>query len=632
MEKLDGRSKDIEQTEREKLASVFPQCFVEGKLDIDKLLSLCGEYILKDFEKYEFTWKGKSECLPLAQQRSTATLRPCPEESVDFDTTQNLYIEGDNLEVLKLLQTSYFRQVKMIYIDPPYNTGHDFVYEDDFADTLARYKEVTSQTTKSNPEAMGRFHTNWLNMMYPRLRLAANLLRDDGAIFISIDDNEQENLKKLCNEVFGEENFVVQIVWEKKFSPQNDAKYFSQNHEYLLCYAKSLERFDRNLLPMTDDQIARYTNPDNDPNGPWTSSDLTRAEYRERDYYAVITPSGKQVFPAKGRSWNRPPQEIERLKTEGRLWFGENGDNVPRLKRYLSETKQGIVPISIWYNKDVGHTQSATQELIRLLDGKYFDFPKSVSLIKQCLMLATDKDDIVLDFFSGSATTAHAVLQLNKEDGGTRRFILVQLPELCDENGEAFKAGYKSISEIGKERIRRVGTQLQAGQQTKKITKQDAQLSLMDAVATSESFGDSHQLDTGFKVFKLDSSNLKIWDSAPFPEDDLLSISNRLHSMIDRVKSDRTDLDVVYEIMLKMGVPLTYNVSPVNISGKKAWSVGDFLLLICLSDGLTVEMVEEMAGYAPGQIVLAENSLADDTAMSNAYYILRDRNIELKLV
>lgn len=632
MEKLDGRSKDIEQTEREKLASVFPQCFVEGKLDIDKLLSLCGEYILKDFEKYEFTWKGKSECLPLAQQRSTATLRPCPEESVDFDTTQNLYIEGDNLEVLKLLQTSYFRQVKMIYIDPPYNTGHDFVYEDDFADTLARYKEVTSQTTKSNPEAMGRFHTNWLNMMYPRLRLAANLLRDDGAIFISIDDNEQENLKKLCNEVFGEENFVVQIVWEKKFSPQNDAKYFSQNHEYLLCYAKSLERFDRNLLPMTDDQIARYTNPDNDPNGPWTSSDLTRAEYRERDYYAVITPSGKQVFPAKGRSWNRPPQEIERLKTEGRLWFGENGDNVPRLKRYLSETKQGIVPISIWYNKDVGHTQSATQELIRLLDGKYFDFPKSVSLIKQCLMLATDKDDIVLDFFSGSATTAHAVLQLNKEDGGTRRFILVQLPELCDENGEAFKAGYKSISEIGKERIRRVGTQLQAGQQTKKITKQDAQLSLMDAVATSESFGDSHQLDTGFKVFKLDSSNLKIWDSAPFPEDDLLSISNRLHSMIDRVKSDRTDLDVVYEIMLKMGVPLTYSVSPVNISGKKAWSVGDFLLLICLSDGLTVEMVEEMAGYAPGQIVLAENSLADDTAMSNAYYILRDRNIELKLV
>lgn len=247
-------------------------------------------------------------------------------------------------------------------------------------------------------------------------------------------------------------------------------------------------------------------------------------------------------------------------------------------------------------------------------------------------MLATDKDDIVLDFFSGSATTAHAVLQLNKEDGGTRRFILVQLPELCDENGEAFKAGYKSISEIGKERIRRVGTQLQAGQQTKKITKQDAQLSLMDAVATSESFGDSHQLDTGFKVFKLDSSNLKIWDSAPFPEDDLLSISNRLHSMIDRVKSDRTDLDVVYEIMLKMGVPLTYSVSPVNISGKKAWSVGDFLLLICLSDGLTVEMVEEMAGYAPGQIVLAENSLADDTAMSNAYYILRDRNIELKLV
>lgn len=573
MEKLDGRSKDIEQTEREKLASVFPQCFVEGKLDIDKLLSLCGEYILKDFEKYEFTWKGKSECLPLAQQRSTATLRPCPEESVNFETTQNLYIEGDNLEVLKLLQTAYYRRIKMIYIDPPYNTGNDFVYEDDFKDPLQRYREVTSQTTKSNPEAMGRFHTNWLNMMYPRLRLAANLLRDDGVIFISIDDHEQANLRKICDEIFGEENFISNIIWQKKYTRSNDAIFFSDNN-------------------------------------------------------------GIAWSPPIGTFRRFNDKSMKEMDDNNEIWFGIDGTQTPSRKSFLCDVKDGITPVTIWQYDEVGHNHEANNELKHLEIAGVFNNPKPTRLLKRILILSTKIDDIILDFFSGSATTAHAVMQLNAEDGGNRQFIMVQLPELCPESSEAFKAGYKNICEIGKERIRRAGAKIlekaaSAKRSEKQMPEHKDQLSL---VPEKDASPHAQLPDTGFKVFRLDSSNLKIWDSTPFPEDDLLSVSNRLHSMIDRVKSDRTDLDVVYEIMLKLGVPLTYNVSPVDISGKTAWSVGDFLLLICLSDGLTVEMIEEMAGYAPGQIILAEHSLPDDSAMSNAHYILRDRNIALKLV
>lgn len=637
MKKIDGLSKDIEQTEREKLASVFPQCFVEGKLDIDKLLSLCGEYITKDFEKYEFTWKGKSECLPLAQQRSTGTLRPCPEESVNFDTTQNLYIEGDNLEVLKLLQTSYFRQVKMIYIDPPYNTGHDFVYEDDFSDSLARYKEVTSQTTKSNPESMGRFHTNWLNMMYPRLRLAANLLRDDGVIFISIDDNEVHNLRKICDEVFGEENFVAQIVWQKKYAAKSDSKYLSESHDHILLYAKSIESCTINRLPKTDKQNDRYRNIDNDPRGPWKPDNVLRREYREYAYFPVRLPSGEEVFPPSGTSWRYTKEKFSELIGDNRIWFGKDGTSRPAYKRFLSEVSDSMPATTLWLHNEVGHNDSANKQIRSLFDGAVpFDTPKPSSLIKQMLQIGSDNDSIILDFFSGSATTAHAGMQLNAEDGGNRRFILVQLPELCDENSEAFKAGYKNICEIGKERIRRAGQKIQASMQKLDSGKLD-QFLLDGGSSNTEEV--TSPLDTGFKVFKLDSSNLKIWDSSRFPEDDLLSISNRLHNMIDRVKSDRTDLDVVYEIMLKLGVPLTYSVTPLNIGpagpqGRKtAYSIGDeCLLIICLASNLTTEMIEEMAAYTPGQIILAEHSLADLSAMRNAHYVLRDRNIELKLV
>lgn len=647
MEKLDGLSKDIELTEREKLASVFPQCFVEGKLDIDKLLSLCGEYIIKDFEKYEFTWKGKSECLRLAQQRSTATLRPCPEESVNFDTTQNLYIEGDNLEVLKLLQASYFRQVKMIYIDPPYNTGNDFVYEDDFKDPLERYREVTNQTTKSNPEVMGRFHTNRLNMMYPRLRLAANLLRDDGVIFISIDDKEVHNLRKICDETFGEEHFVALFPWRKRTAKSDVPFGVSQDYEWLLCYAKTAD-----FVACIEGGTRTYYETDDFPGRPWRIHDLTKqtsASERPKSFFTMENPKNGKKYPANpNRTWAITKDTFPQYYAENRIVFpGDyNFLNISRPAfRYFKEDDQkkagdkfGYVAVSTNLPNDIGMTKEGTSEVTDLFGAKIFIFPKPLELIKYLIKIASpvnNNESIILDFFSGSATTAHAVMQLNAEDGGNRRFIMVQLPELCSEGSEAFKAGYRNICEIGKERIRRAGAKIleniePAKQNEKQIAKHAEQLSFVPD--GEDASGNSPLPDIGFKVFKLDSSNLKTWDSTPFPEDDLLSISNRLHNMIDRIKSDRTDLDVVYEIMLKMGVPLTYSVSPVDISGKTAWSVGDFLLLICLSDGLTVEMIEEMANYAPGQIVLAENSLADDTAMSNAFYILRDRNIELKLV
>ncbi len=617
--KLDGLSMNLEKTNMEKLKSVFPECFSEQKLDIDKLLSLCGEYIDNDFEKYKFEWKGKSECLRLAQKRSTGTLRPCREESVNFDDTENVYIEGDNLEVLKLLQTAYYNKIKMIYIDPPYNTGNDFVYEDDFADPMARYKEVTQQTTKSNPETMGRYHTNWLNMMYPRLRLAANLLRDDGVIFISIDDNEVDNLKKICNEVFGEENFVAQLIWQRAFSPKNDAKYISNSHDYILMYAKYIDKFKIGRLPRTEEANARYSNPDNDPRGVWTSSDMSVKTYNAEYDYPITTPSGKIIEPPSGRCWRTSKEAFEKLVSENRVYFGADGSNTPRIKRFLSELKyDGMAPTSILLHKDVGHSQEGSQEVTKLLNAGVFDGPKPVRLLNRLLTLAnTDKDSIILDFFSGSATTAHAVMQLNAEDGGNRKFIMVQLPELCDEKSEAYKAGYKNICEIGKERIRRAG---------KKILEEKG-----DQIAVGDE--EKKPLDVGFKVFKLDTSNLKLWDNTPITGDDQIEMfTERMNSMIDSIKDDRSDMDVVYEIMLKMGVPLDVSVQYIEVNGKIVYIVGEFLLMIALFDNITAEDIESIAAYAPAKIICAESSFKDDSALSNAHYILRDKQIELKLV
>jgi len=615
-EMIDGMSLNLEETNIDKLKAVFPECFAEGKLDIDKLLSLCGEYIDNDFEKYKFEWKGKAECLKLAQKRSTGTLRPCPEESINFDETQNLYIEGDNLEVLKLLQTTYYRKVKMIYIDPPYNTGNDFVYADDFADPMARYKEVTQQTTKSNPETMGRFHTNWLNMMYPRLRLAANLLRDDGVIFISIDDNEVNNLRKLCDEALGEENFVAQIVWQKRTSP--DARTaFSTGHEYILAYCKDITELDNaiNALPLSESDKANFNNPDNDPNGPWVSSDFTAPGYRPNQMYSITTPSGVVVQPPKGRCWKNLVEVYNQYLKEGRLWFGADGNGVPRQKTYLFE-RNGKTGWTWWPNSEVGHNQEATQELRNLLEIPAFDFPKPVRLLKRMVALATRNNDIILDFFSGSATTAHAVMQLNAEDGGNRRYILVQLPEVCDENSEAYKAGYKNICEIGKERIRRSG---------KKLTETNGQMQLGDA--------EKEPFDIGFKVYKLDTSNLKTWDSTPIENDQLDILYDRMNQMISRVKPDRSDMDMVSEIMLKLGVPLTYLVGRTELNGKAVYAISaDCLLLVCLAENIQPADVDAMAEYAPAKVIIARDSFTDDTAMANAYYILRDKGIELKLV
>ena len=612
---IDGLSMNIEQTNLDKLRSVFPECVSEGKLDIDKLLSLCGEYIDNDFEKYKFEWKGKANCLRLAQKRSTGTLRPCPEESVDWDTTQNLYIEGDNLEVLKLLQTAYYRKVKMIYIDPPYNTGNDFVYADDFADPMARYKEVTQQTTKSNPETMGRYHTNWLNMMYPRLRLAANLLRDDGVIFISIDDNEVTNLRKVCDEVFGEENFVGCGVWKRRTSSAMDQSKVSTDHEYLLMYHKG------QFLPFAGykKDYKGYSNPDNDPRGPWVAGDLTvgmNADMRPNQYYDLVDPkTGKVYHPSYNRVWSYAPDSMQKLIEEDRIVFPEDTSQRPMKKRFANELKSDANPFSTWMS-EVGLNTEGTRAVYTLFDDKsLFNYAKPISLIKTIVSQVTGQDDIVLDFFSGSATTAHAVMQLNAEDGGNRRFILVQLPELCDEKSEAYKAGYKNICEIGKERIRRAG---------KKILEEHTQVTMDE---------DKSSLDVGFRVFKLDTSNLKTWDATPIEDEQLDLLYQRMNTMIHRVKPERTDLDMIYEIMLKLGVPLTYSVTPFSINNKTVYGVGDdCLLLVCLAEDVQPEDVEQMTEYAPAKIIISRDSFADDTAMANAYYILRDHGIELKLV
>ncbi|MBP3925062.1 site-specific DNA-methyltransferase [bacterium] len=657
MEKIDKYSMDIEQAEKDKLREIFPQCFVEGKLDIDKLLNLCGEYIDNDFEKYKFEWKGKADCYKIAGQRSTGTLRPCPDESVDFENTKNMYIEGDNLEVLKLLQNSYYGKIKMIYIDPPYNTGNDFVYEDDFKDPMAKYKEVTQQTTKSNPETMGRFHTNWLNMMYPRLRLASNLLREDGVIFISIDDNEEHNIRKLCDEVFGEENFVSKFIWINNERGRSIDKYISNTNDFILMYAKSIDALAINFKRESGEHLLQEYNMKDEisyykKGDPlFNNNSKFNIETRPNLVYSIYInkntnekkcidekykgANGLWILPQEnklGDDWIKviPPlrntnnligcwrwgitkfmaeneQELilEQQNSGKYMFFSKNrltGDN-----EKLSKYKNIIQNIT---------SSSATTEVVNLLGGKYFDHPKPVNLIKILVDIGASNNDIILDFFSGSATTAHAVMQLNAEDGGNRQFICVQLPELCDEKSEAFKAGYCNICEIGKERIRRAG---------KKIHGQaSGQLSLEE----------KQPLDIGFKVLKLDTSNLAKWDSTPTEDENTLA--QRLFTMNDTVKIDRNDLDVVYEVMLKLGIPLDYKVIPMEINDKKAYSIGeDCLVLVCLDfgkDGIMPEDIEAMCEYLPAKIVSSESAFKDDTALSNAYYILKDKDIEMQLL
>ena len=657
-DKLDGLSMDIEQAQRDKLQAVFPECFTEGRLDIDKLLSLCGEYIADDFEKYEFKWKGKSDCLRLAQKRSTATLRPCPAESVNFDTTQNLYIEGDNLEVLKLLQKSYFRKVKMIYIDPPYNTGNDFVYEDDFADPLARYKEVTEQTTKSNPETMGRYHTNWLNMMYPRLRLAANLLRDDGVIFISIDDGEQANMRKLCDEVFGEENFMAQIIWQKVYSPRMDVQGFSTSHDYVLCYVKSnIESIRQEAFSQNAAQF-NFVDPANGKNYRRRSirkegSHSTRSE-RPNLWFALPAPDGTEIYPVKPDGtegcWRWSMETYKENEQQGMVEWVETDNGWQAYAKQYLDTDAVKPPETLWLHQEVGHNHSAVEDLKKLLGAKVFDSPKPRELVVKMLKIATriDSEDIILDFFSGSATTAHAVMQLNAKDGGNRRFIMVQLPEVCDEKSEAAKAGYKNICEIGKERIRRAGKKISEENDTLRnipFLETEEDMTLFAAAAAKGTKGISAvkplfksvnesnpHLDVGFKVFKLESSNMKLWDDTPIEGGDVDTLLDRIAGHIDGLKADRSDEDLVYEIMLKMGYELTCDVTVLDVSGLTVYSVAGGKMLICLQPGIAAEHIEQMAALIPQKIVIAENALADNSAMSNAFYLLENKNIELKTV
>lgn len=566
-----SQSENIVETNIDKLKALFPEIVTEGKIDFKVLQEVLGNELEEGEEYYRFTWAGKANARREAQKPSTGTLRPAPEESVDWETTQNLYIEGDNLEVLKLLQKSYAGKVKMIYIDPPYNTGKDFVYKDNYKDNFRNYQEVTGQLDEkgnklsTNSESDGRFHSNWLNMMYPRLRLARNLMNDDGVIFMSIDDNEVDNLRKLGNEIFGEDNFISNVIWEKKYSPQNDAKWFSDNHDHILVFAKNKENWRPNLLPRTAEQDKRYINKDNDPRGNWKSSDLSVKTYSVDYDYPITTPSGRVVQLPPGRCWMTNRNKMDELIKDNRIWFGPNGDGVPSLKRFLTEVKQGITPLTIWYRKDVGDNQEAKQELIKVMPENIFQTPKSIRLIQRMLTLGTsnNNDDIIIDFFSGSSTTAQSVYNSNLSDNGNRKLIQIQLPEPTEIKSIAYKSGFKFITDIGKERTKRV---------SQKIKKENPER--------------AKELDLGFKVFKLDTSNIKGWDGNPDKLDESLFDAQ------DNIKTDRTEHDVLYEILLKYGLDLTLPIEEEKIEGKTVFSVGYGALFICLADNITNKVAE----------------------------------------
>lgn len=614
MDKLKMQSHDVIGSNIQKIAQLFPNCVTErlgkdGKpemaIDFEKLQAeLSNEILLEGEERYQFTWPDKRAAVRLANTPTTKTLRPCREESVDFDNTQNLYIEGDNLDVLKVLRETYLGKVKMIYIDPPYNTGNDFVYNDEFAQGRGEFEETSglfdeegNQTVdpmQRNTESNGRFHTDWLNMIYPRLKVARDLLTEDGVIFVSIDDNEVENLKKVCDEIFGNSNFVSQVVWERSFAPISLKKHFSNSHDYILVYGKNIAITECHGLPRTEENSARYSNPDNDPRGPWQSDNTTVGPVIQSKVYELELPSGRKILPPSGRCWLYTKERFEEMIADKRIWFGTNGDNVPRLKRFLSEVKQGITPMSIWKHEEVGHSQSASQKLKKMFDGKaYFEYSKPVELLERCLALYTNQDSLILDFFSGSATTAHAVMKLNAEDGGNRNFIMVQLPELTDEKSEAYKAGYKNICEIGKERIRRAG---------KKI-KEESPLT-------------TQNLDIGFRVLKLDTSNME--DVYYIPQDfNLQSLFN------ENVKADRTSEDLLFQVMLDLGIELSSKIEAKQIAGKTVHLVDGNYLATCFDRDVNETTISEISKLHPVYFVMRDASAANDNVIDNFEQIFR---------
>ena len=612
MDKLKMHTPDFTDENIARIAELFPSCVTESRddkgnltkaIDFDLLKQeLSGNIVEGPQERYHLDWPGKRQALLNANAPIAKTLRPSRTESVDFDTTKNLYIEGDNLDALKLLQETYLGKVKMIYIDPPYNTGNDFIYEDDFAEDKDTYFERSMQKDEegnrlvANAESNGRFHSDWLSMLYPRLRLSRNLLTDNGVVFISIDDNEVANLLKACNEVFGEQNFLAQIVWQKIHSAKNDARYFSNSHEYIICFAKNLDSTVIKLLPRTAEMDARFTNPDNDARGPWASGDLVANGERSTGYFDIEGPTGKVFNVVKGKHWVYSEENLRRMITEGRIWFGASGDAFPRLKRYLSEVQQGRKADTLWLSGDVGNNQESARELKRIFDDVVvFDTPKPVRLVSRCLAVATEPGDVVLDFFAGASTTAHAVMAVNAEDGGNRRYILVQLPEDTNEDREAFNAGYKTIAEIGKERIRRAG---------KKI-KEEAGLR-------------GANLDIGFRVLKVDTSNMKDVYYSPDTAD-----QQSLLDQVTNIKEDRTPEDLLFQVLLDWGVDLTLPITKETIAGKTTFFVDTNALAACFDERITEDLINELAGRDLLRMVFRDSGFATDDLKINAEQIFK---------
>ena len=606
-DQLKMHSPNLVDANIEKISALFPNCVTEAQgengelkkaIDFDLLKQELSQVIVDgEQERYRLDWVGKKEAILTANAPIAKTLRPCREESVNFDRTENLFIEGDNLEALKLLQENYLGKVKMIYIDPPYNTGNDFIYEDDFAESTDEFFERSNQVDEegnklvANPDSNGRFHSDWLSMIYSRLKLAKNLLKDDGVIFISIDDYEKDNIKKICDEIFIG-NYVATVVWQRAFSPKNDAKYLSSSHDYVLIYAKNINSFKVGKLPRTEEANARYKNPDNDYRGKWVSGDLSVKTYSKEYDYPITTPSGKIINPSHGSCWRVNKNKFNELVKDNRIWFGENGDNVPRLKRFLSEVQDGMVSTTLWLHNDVGHNQEGRQEVKKLFDDKgYFDGPKPTRLLSRILQIAnTDKDSIILDFFAGSSTTAHAVMKLNAEDSGNRKFIMVQLPEKTDEKSEAFKAGYKSIAEISKDRIRRAG---------KKI------------VEDNKDKEGKENLDIGFRVLKIDSTNMKDVYYTP----DALKQADML-DLASNIKEDRTSEDLLFQVMLDWGLELSLPIERKTVAGKEVFYVAGNSLVACF-DELNFDVVDEVAKDHPLRFVSAEKAIHLDHDKTN---------------
>ena len=612
MDKLRMESPDLTAQNIDRIAALFPNCVTEASdghggikraINFELLKQMLSPDVVDGDEAYEFTWVGKKAAIVEANKPIRKTLRPCVAESKDWDTTENLYIEGDNLEVLKLLQESYLGKVKMIYIDPPYNTGNDFIYADDFMRSqeeenaqMGMYDEDENRLFK-NTDTNGRFHSDWCSMIYSRLMLARNLLTDDGVIFISIDDNEQENLKKCCDEVFGGQNFVAQLVWERAYAPKNDARFISNSHDYVLMYARNLANFVIGRLPRTEEANARYQNPDNDPRGVWKPSDLSVKTYNAACDYPITTPSGRVIEPPAGRCWSLSKNAfLERLQ-DNRIYFGADGNSVPCMKRFLTELKyDGMAPTSIMFYKEVGHSQEGAKEVTKLLDAGAFDGPKPVRLLTRLLTLANLKDDsIVLDFFSGSATTAHAVMQMNADKGSHIKYAMVQLPEMCDEEGTAYKAGFSTICEIGKERIRRAGDKIK-----------------------SESPMTTQDLDIGFRVLKLDDTNMKDVYYAPDDYD-----QGMLAGLESNIKDDRTDLDLLFGCLIDWGLPLSLPYKSEQLGGCTVHTYNDGDLIACFDANIPESVVKEIAKRKPLRAVFRDSGFASSPEKINVFEIFK---------